>query len=319
MKTLGFISTVALLAGLASSVSAQEHRDYCTAQPTRETRELGECSPNTQAPTTDSLVSTLRAGLNGGSDTAIQAALEYSERMDAARAVHPAVDLVLQSDNANTREVAAWWLGKRIFTSGWVARVFAETLGGDYSSEPAQRAISAGVSEDLLRARSAQGLGEFRAAGAFDVLRTAATSDSSAIVRESAVRALARTNHSQSGTVLATALADGDVAVRYAALSSIMNVSFFREGAAVVGALADTDARNRRQAALLVGHLREAGAVPVLVALLRSDEDASVRRAAAWALGRVGGGDASAALGEAIGIETDRQVLDAIEVAQQMR
>jgi hypothetical protein len=313
MKTLGFISIVALLG--ATSASAQDHCSDRSA----EARRLGECSIGTQAPSTESLVSTLRAGLNGGSDTAIHGALDYSERLEAAAAIHPAIDLVLQSDNARTREFAAWWLGKRPFTLGWIARMFADTLEGDYSSAPVQRAIEAGISQDLLRARSAEALGEFRQAGAIDVLRTAASSDTSAIVREAAVRGLGRLNHTQSGAALATAMVDSDAAVRRAALDNVLLVSFFRDGAAIVGALEDADAGNRRQAALLVGQLRVGGAVPVLVALLRGDEDANVRRAAAWALGRLGGTEASAALGAAIATESNRQVLDAIEVAQRMR
>jgi hypothetical protein len=313
MKTLGFISIVALLGATAASA-----QDRCGDR-SAEARRLGECSIGTQAPSSESLVATLRAGLNGGSDTAIQGALDYSERHDVAAAIHPAIDLVLQSDNARTREFAAWWLGKRPFTLGWIARMFSDTLEGDYSSAPIQRAVAAGISQDVLRARSAEALGEFRQAGALDVLRTAATSDTSALVREAAVRGLGRLNHSQSGAALAVAMVDSDPAVRRAALDNVLLLSFFRDGAAIVGALEDSDAGNRRQAALLVGQLRVGGAVPVLVALLRGDEDANVRRAAAWALGRLGGTEASEALGAAIGVETNRQVLDAIEIAQQMR
>ena len=53
--------------------------------------------------------------------------------------------------------------------------------------------------------------------------------------------------------------------------------------------------------------------------MLRGDEDPNVRQAAAWALGRIGGEDARAALAEAESSESNSLVLDAIEIARAMR
>ncbi|NOY90893.1 MAG: hypothetical protein GXP55_06735 [Deltaproteobacteria bacterium] len=58
--------------------------------------------------------------------------------------------------------------------------------------------------------------------------------------------------------------------------------------------------------------------MPALEALLTADETVAVREAAAWALGRVGGGDATRALNAARENEGESLVRDAIEVGLMM-
>jgi epoxyqueuosine reductase len=64
-----------------------------------------------------------------------------------------------------------------------------------------------------------------------------------------------------------------------------------------------------RNAALLLGNLRDRRAVPALVKALRHDPDPLVRGAAAWALRRIGGRPATRALATASHIERDPTVL----------
>ena len=71
----------------------------------------------------------------------------------------------------------------------------------------------------------------------------------------------------------------------------------------------------QRNAVIALGHFREAGAVPKLRDILLSDPRRELREAAAWALGRIGGGEALAALRQAHSVETDPEVADAIERA----
>ena len=52
---------------------------------------------------------------------------------------------------------------------------------------------------------------------------------------------------------------------------------------------------------------------------MAKDDSVPVRQAAAWALGRIGGGGVKQALAEARASEKDPGVLDALEVAVSMR
>ncbi|MGQ0569844.1 MAG: tRNA epoxyqueuosine(34) reductase QueG [Armatimonadota bacterium] len=71
----------------------------------------------------------------------------------------------------------------------------------------------------------------------------------------------------------------------------------------------------RRNVAVALGNLGDARAVPELTVALRDPEDAIVRGHAAWALGRIGGETATAALEAARTTEGDQQVLAEIKAA----
>jgi len=71
----------------------------------------------------------------------------------------------------------------------------------------------------------------------------------------------------------------------------------------------------RRNVAVALGNLRDARAVPDLAEALRDPDDPVVRGHAAWALGRIGGAAAHAALEDAGHAETDAQVLEEIRSA----
>ena len=55
-----------------------------------------------------------------------------------------------------------------------------------------------------------------------------------------------------------------------------------------------------------------------LIVVLRGDASAGARKAAAWALGRIGGAKGREALIAADKTEKNQQVLDAIEIASRM-
>ncbi|MBP1976890.1 tRNA epoxyqueuosine(34) reductase QueG [Cohnella thailandensis] len=68
----------------------------------------------------------------------------------------------------------------------------------------------------------------------------------------------------------------------------------------------------QRNALIGLGNFRDEAAVPDIAKVLREDPRFELRATAAWALGRIGGSDAEAALAEAAGTETDEQALEAI-------
>ncbi|HET9251269.1 MAG TPA: tRNA epoxyqueuosine(34) reductase QueG [Candidatus Eisenbacteria bacterium] len=76
--------------------------------------------------------------------------------------------------------------------------------------------------------------------------------------------------------------------------------------------------RNRfvRNVAVALGNARDARAVPALEAALHGDPDRQVRGHAAWALGRIGGVTAAAALERAADRESDPDVIEEIGYAR---
>ncbi|CAN7740062.1 tRNA epoxyqueuosine(34) reductase QueG [Paenibacillus sp. LjRoot56] len=71
----------------------------------------------------------------------------------------------------------------------------------------------------------------------------------------------------------------------------------------------------QRNAIIALGNFKDRTAVPVLVDLLRSDPRPEIRATAAWALGRIGGEEAFAALTKAAAAEQEPQVKTDIEKA----
>jgi hypothetical protein len=259
----------------------------------------GELSPGTQAPTSAQLVSTI----NTGSASAIQAALEYGERVACYECIPLLEAKLLQDERPLVREMAAWWLRRRPFGAGQVVRNLRAVLQDTSASS-------------VDRVRAAEALGEFMEVKSFEPLVAAAQNDADATVRLAAVRALTRLNHGgiALSNALKQAMGDPDSAVRQAALQSATTVRGFDPGDAseMVSALRDADAATRRRAAHALGRFRVASAVSSLGELLQRDSDRGVRQACAWALGRIGSTEAKQALAQAQSAETDSLVRDSI-------
>jgi HEAT repeat protein len=137
-------------------------------------------------------------------------------------------------------------------------------------------------------------------------------------VRAAAVRALGRLNSPKGQAVLAAAFEDKDVSVRRAAIDQVLRLNAWQDGDVLVARLADGDAQVRVRAAQISGEHGLTAAVPQLATIVASDDSAPARQAAAWALGRIGGGDAKQALTDARQHEHDPGVLDALDVALRM-
>ncbi|MDF2715480.1 MAG: epoxyqueuosine reductase [Paenibacillus sp.] len=73
----------------------------------------------------------------------------------------------------------------------------------------------------------------------------------------------------------------------------------------------------QRNAIIALGNFRDKSAVPLLAEMLHEDERPEIRGTAAWALGRIGGPNALAALGEAKRKEAHPEVIERIEIAEE--
>ena len=294
MMTLHGICLVAA-ALVPGSLSAQ-----ATAPETREYSRRGELSPGAAAPTPAAML----AAIERGAPERLRATLEHGERVHCAACVPLLESRLLGSADARVRELSAWWLRRQLFAApGILSRLLTRL-----HEEP----------DASLRARAAEALGEFVDARAFAPLAASAREDREVVVRVAAVRALARMNDTRAGAEIAVALADPEPAVRKAGLDVVLGVSGFRDAAALVLILGDADPTLRAQAATLCGEYRVAGAEPPLLAMLRGDQAPSARKAAAWALGRIGSAPGQAALAAQRTIERDALVLSAIDIAARM-
>src|SRR6185436_2648212 len=88
--------------------------------------------------------------------------------------------------------------------------------------------------------------------------------------------------------VLLTAMGDADAKVRAAAVSAWRDIRGQQSASPVVALLADPDAGVRAEAATVVGGMGDQTARTSLENLVLHDQDAFVRRNAAWSLGKLG-------------------------------
>jgi hypothetical protein len=261
-------------------------------------RVRGELSPGTEAPSLEQMMNSVRSA----SPTGLTATLEYGQHVECLECVPLLESKLLASDNAKVREMSAWWLRQRAFGYGRVAVAMRQAVSQE--TDPARRS------------RAAEALGEFLDVGGLPALERAAMEDKSASVRVAAVSALGRLNAVEGHAVIAAALDDTEPAVRSAALDQVLRVNNFSDTDALLARLGDGTAEVRASAARLVGQKRVAGAGDALSNMLKADKDPAARQAAAWALGRVGGGQET--LRDARVRENEPSVLDAIDIALKM-
>lgn len=267
---------------------------------TREYSRRGELSPGTSAPSQARML----AVIENGSPEKLKATLEYAERVVCEKCVPLLESKLLESPSPRIREMSAWWLRRQPFA----APALVTRLRKQVSEEEDPR----------RRARAAEALGEFMDHHAVPELTEAALGDREVEVRVAAVHALARLNSEVGLATLSDTLNDKDPAVKLATLSELTTHGGFRDFGSLIALLGDKDADVRARAARLCGEYRIPESEASLMAMLVGDEAQKARKAAAWALGRVGGSEGQVALTDAAETETERGVLDAIRVAQRM-
>ncbi|MBN9160496.1 MAG: HEAT repeat domain-containing protein [Myxococcales bacterium] len=206
-----------------------------------------------------------------GSMMAIWETLEHGERVECLDCI-PVIEPLLYDANPRTREIAAWWLRRRIFGVFGKGQVYERTV----------RTLESDT-DPVRRMYAANALGEFLALPGIDACAAALERDSDPTVRAAAASALGRLNDTGNGA-LAKALSDVDSRVKLAALRSASRLNAFTDVSAVARLSGDGDPIVRRNAAELIGHLRAPEGVDSLLALAK-DPDANVRNAACHSLG----------------------------------
>ena len=242
----------------------------------------------------------------GFAPTEIWRTLEHGEKVECLDCI-PAISKLLYDGDARTREISAWWLRRRIFGVFGPGQVYERTIAtlGDKSKSEKQRAYAA------------EALGEFLSAAGTPHVARALVEDPSPLVRLSAVHALQRMNSAGPNAELSAALADADEKVRIAAIHASTRINAFNDIAGITALVADSSSTVRTRALEALGTLKARDAVVAIAAKLSpaNEPSASVRAAAASALGQIGDGSVRQAVQDARDNDPDHFVRDAASVA----
>jgi HEAT repeat protein len=220
---------------------------------------------------------------SSGAPSAIWEALEHGEKVECLACI-PAVAPLLYDRDTHTREIAAWWLRRRIFGVFGAGEVYESTLTA-LKSDP----------NPTRRAYAAYALGEFLIAPGVTACAQAIATDTDPGVRAAAASALGRLNDDGAGA-LSKALGDGDGTVKLAALRSAGRINTFSDVASVANLAGDGDQNVRRKAVEVLDGLGAKDSVASVVMLAKSDPSDEVRLAACHALGTFGDASARATL-----------------------
>ncbi|HEY8077195.1 MAG TPA: HEAT repeat domain-containing protein, partial [Labilithrix sp.] len=207
-----------------------------------------------------------------GSMMAIWETLEHGEKVECVDCI-PSVEPLLYDANPRTREIAAWWLRRRIFGVWGPGEVYQRTTD-TLANDP----------DPKRRANAAYALGEFLAQPGVDACSAAINRDGDPTVRAAAASALGRLNDPGNGA-LSQALADVDARVKLAALTSAGRINTFVDKTAVAKLVSDGDPNVRRRSIEILGAMRANDAVDGIIAIAQNDPDPNVRNAACHTLG----------------------------------
>jgi hypothetical protein len=245
----------------------------------------------------------------GVAPTRIWSVLEHGEKVECLSCI-PGVSKLLFDPHPKTREIAAWWLRRRVFGVFGEGQVYSQVVD----------TLNDRDAPEEKRVYAANALGEFLSAAGVKHVAKALREDPSAKVREASVKALERLNTQGPKGELGLAMTDASEDVRYAAVRSAIRVNVFTSIESVVALIGDESPKVRRAAADALGTM--AGAVGVedavggLMALTIPgvESDAGVRQRAVWALGQIANSDAKDAVEEALS-DPDPFVRDAARIA----
>jgi HEAT repeat protein len=220
----------------------------------------------------------IQMAINSGSPDAIKAELERSEWLVCA-ACSDMVTPLLDSNDQQIRQVAAWWISRRGISRQVRVQMIARL------SQP-----------DSTAARNAADvLGEFHYVSSIPALGAALSNPIySGEARAAMARALGTINRPDVVAPLTAALGSDNAQVKAASLVALRAITGMRDGTAVVPLVSDADASVRAEAASTLGTFRASAGTDALVSALRNDSSATVRSRAAWALGAVSASRTSA-------------------------
>jgi hypothetical protein len=244
----------------------------------------------------------LKSVVTSGAPTAIWQALEHAEVVECLECI-PVVSPLLYDGNARNREIAAWWLRRRIFGVFGPGEVYSQTVNTLRTDSSATR-----------RAYAASALGEFLVTTGISPLAAAVVSDPDAGVRTAAASALGRINDDGNGA-LAKAFSDTDAGVRAAALTAAGRINSFTDVASAVRVTGDSDPIVRRVGIELLDAMGATDAAISLLKVAQTDSDDEVRLVACHALGSVGDSSMVAALDQIAQDDSNLQVQDQARIA----
>jgi HEAT repeat protein len=252
---------------------------------------------------------TIKSAALSGAPTLVWEALEHGEKVECLDCIATVAPLLYDA-NAKTREIAAWWLRRRVFGVFGPGEVYSQTITTLQTS-----------TSPVARADAAYALGEFFLKQGIAPCATALASDSDPGVRAAAASALGRMNDDGEGA-LATALADPSPGVALAALASISRINSFSGASSIAALTGNSSIEVRRRAVEVLDALAATDSVDVVAAAAKNDTDAGVRAAACHALGTFGSAtsnDASAmaVLQKLAGADPDTFVRDQAQIALQ--
>lgn len=241
-----------------------------------------------------------------GAPSLVWEVLEHGEEVECLDCI-PVVAPLLYASDSRTREIAAWWLRRRMFGVFGPGEVYSQTVQ-TLQSDPSP----------VRRADAAYALGEFLAPPGISTCATALTTDSDATVRAAAAFALGRLNSDGNGA-LGAALSDSDSGVKLAALHAAARVNTFSGLPNVAALLMDPDADVRRNALNVLDALDASDTLAAVTAVAQNDSDPTVRAAACHALGTFGSAATSAipVLQTLSASDPDTFVRDAAQIAIQ--
>jgi HEAT repeat protein len=226
----------------------------------------------------------IEAAVKSGSVDSIIAEVEKSEGLLCDDCI-PTVTALLADNRFAVREVAAWWIAKRPGLMNQLANRFVTAFGAD----------------SITVRNAADYLGRIRYYKALPILQIALTrTDLTPEAKLAMVGAVGYMAHVKGDKALQIAMADASPKVRAAAVLAYRDVLDQKDVSPVAPSLDDGDAQVRANAAEVVGAYAYHGATQTLIKLLGNDPDSSVRRNAAWALGKIGDAAARPALALAI-------------------
>ena len=217
----------------------------------------------------------IRSAVASGAPTLVWEALEHGEKVECLDCIAP-VSALLYDANAKTREIAAWWLRRRVFGVFGAGEVYEQTIQTLQTD-----------SSPVRRSYAAYALGEFFATPGIAACATAVVSDADPGVRAAAASALGRLNDDGSGA-LAAAFGDTDASVTLAALGSAARINAFSGFSSLAGLAGNPSPDVRRRAIEVLDALGASDSVVVVEVVAKGDPDPGVRAAACHALGNFG-------------------------------